>query len=113
MYAVAATTLSYHLRVSPAGFEPTSVRQTHYFSAWLDYNVNSWLTAEVGVWNSTSAITGAGTRANPLFNQYADTRVYLGASFQLDNLVKAIQGGSEGEGGVVRAKNTKQPMWRF
>ena len=50
---------------------------------------------------------------DPVFNQYGDTRVYLGASIQLDNLVKAIQGGDEGEAGVVRAKNTKQPMWTF
>jgi hypothetical protein len=98
----------------PEGFEPTSVRQTHYFSAWVDYNVNSWLTAEVGFWNSTSALNAAGQRANIVFNRLGgDTRVYLGASIQLDNLVKTIQGGSEGEGGVVRAKNTKQPMWTF
>ena len=97
----------------PEGFEPTSVRQTHYFSAWLDYNFSPWLTGEVGFWNSTSALTGGSTRANPFFNQYGDTRVYLGASFQLDNLVKAIQGGDEGEGGIVRAKNNKQPMWTF
>ncbi len=97
----------------PEGFSPTSVRQTHYFSAWLDYNVNSWLTAEVGFMNQTSALTGSGKYANPFFNQYADTRVYLGASFQLDNLVKAIQGGGDGEAGVVRAKNRKTPMWTF
>ena len=97
----------------PAGFEPTSVRQTHYFSAWLDYNVNTWLTAEVGYFHSTNAITGGGNRANPIFNQFGDSRVYLGASFQLDNLVKTLQGGEKGEGGVVRAKNTKQPMWTF
>lgn len=97
----------------PAGFEPTSVRQTHYFSAWLDYNFNSWFTGEVGFWNATSAINGNGKYANPFFNQYADTRVYLGASIQLDNLVKTLQGGSDGEAGVVRAKNRKQPMWNF
>ncbi|MBX3204827.1 MAG: hypothetical protein KF764_07150 [Labilithrix sp.] len=97
----------------PEGFEPTSVRQTHYFSAWLDYNFNSWFTGEVGYWNSTTALNGAGQRANPIFSQYADTRVYLGASIQLDNLVKAIQGGDHGEAGIVRAKNTKQPMWNF
>lgn len=97
----------------PAGFEPTSVRQTHYFSMWLDYNFNSWITGEVGVWNSTSALNEAGRYANPFFNQYADTRVYLGASIQLDNLVKELQGGSQGEAGIIRAKNKKQPMWTF
>lgn len=97
----------------PEGDTPTSVRQTHYFSAWVDYNINSWMTAEVGYFHSTNAITGGGQRANPIFNPYGDSRVYLGASFQLDNLVKAVQGGDHGEAGVVRAKNTKQPMWTF
>ena len=97
----------------PAGFEPTTVRQSHYFSAWLDYNFNSWLTGEVGYWNRISTISGSGTRTNPLWSQYGDMRVYLGASIQLDNLVKAIQGGDKGEAGVVRAKNTKAPMWTF
>ncbi|MBX3201961.1 MAG: hypothetical protein KF894_27745 [Labilithrix sp.] len=97
----------------PAGFEPTTMTQTHYFSAWLDYNFNSWFTGEVGYINSTTALNGAGQRSNIIFNQYADTRVYLGCSIQLDNLVKAIQGGDHGEAGIVRAKNTKQPMWNF
>ncbi|MBX3263043.1 MAG: hypothetical protein KF782_25430 [Labilithrix sp.] len=97
----------------PEGFEPTTMSQTHYFSAWLDYNFNSWFTGEVGYWNSTTALNGAGQRANVIFNRYADTRVYLGCSIQLDNLVKAIQGGDHGEAGIVRAKNTKQPMWNF
>jgi hypothetical protein len=98
---------------SPEGFEPTSIRQTHYLSAWLDYNFNAWITGEVGYWNATSALAGDGGRANLFFNRYADTRVYLGASIQLDNLVKAIQGGGEGEAGVVRAKTSKPPMWTF
>jgi hypothetical protein len=97
----------------PDGFEPTSVRQTHYFSAWLDYNFNSWITGEIGFWNSTSVLAASGRYSNPFFNQYADTRVYLGASIQLDNLVKEIQGGDQGEAGIVRAKNNKQPMWTF
>jgi len=98
---------------SPNGFEPTSVRQTHYVSAWLDYNFNSWFTGEVGYWNSISALGGNGQRANLVFDRYQDTRVYLGASIQIDNLVKELQGGDQGEAGVVRAKNTKTPMWTF
>ena len=71
------------------------------------------LTGEVGYQHSTSALTGGGTRANPFFNQLGgDTRVYLGASFQLDNLVKAIQGGNDGEAGIVRAK-AKSPVLAF
>jgi hypothetical protein len=98
---------------SPAGFSPTSVRQTHYVSAWLDYNFNSWFTGEVGFWNAVAGINGGGERSNLLFDRYQDTRVYLGCSVQLDNLVKTVQGGEEGEAGVVRAKNGKQPMWTF
>lgn len=97
----------------PEGFEPTTVRQTHYFSVWLDYNFNSWFTGEVGFWNSVLGINGAGQRANIIFDRYQDTRVYIGGSFQLDNLVKAIQGGDHGDAGIVRAKNTKSPMWTF
>ena len=95
------------------GFEPTSVRQTHYLSAWLDYNINAWLTAEVGYWNSITAIGGNGERANLIFDRYQDTRVYIGGSIQLDNLVKELQGGAEGEAGIVRAKNQKTPMFTF
>jgi hypothetical protein len=97
----------------PDGFVPTSVRQTHYFSAWLDYDFNPWLTGEVGFWNSISALDESGQHANLIFSRYQDTRVYLGASIQLDNLVRAMQGTSEGDGGIVRAKNSKQPMWSF
>lgn len=88
----------------------SSVRQTHYFSAWLDYNWNSWLTAEIGGWNSTSALTGEGKYSNPFFNRYADTRVYIGFNFNIDNLMKQLEGG-DAEAGIVRAKNTHQPMF--
>ena len=55
--------------IGSPNLEPTAVRQTHYFSAWLDYNFNAWLTGEVGYWNSTSALDGAGQRANIVFNR--------------------------------------------
>lgn len=100
----------------PRASDAYSIRQTHYLSAWLDYNFNPWLTGEIGYWNSTSALDAQGQRANVVFNRLGgDTRVYLGASIQLDNLVKAIQGSSEGEAGIVRAKNTtkKPPMFTF
>lgn len=91
---------------------PTSVRQTHYFSAWLDYNINPWLTGEVGYWNSRSALTGAGQRGNIFWDRYQDTRVYLGINVNIDNLLKALEGGDT-EAGIVRAHNTKTPMFRF
>ena len=91
----------------------TRVRQTSYFSVWLDYNANAWLTAEVGYWLDRSSVLNEGSRyGNPFFDRYQDMRVYLGASFQIDNILKALEGGS-GEAGIVRAQNTKQPMWNF
>jgi hypothetical protein len=98
---------------SPVGFGPTNVRQTHYFSVWLDYNFNSWFTGEVGFWNSVQALDNNGQRSNILFDRYQDTRVYLGFSIQLDNLASTISGETGGEAGVVRAKNQHSPMWTF
>lgn len=95
-----------------AGFGRTNLRQTHYLSVWLDYNFTPWITGEVGYWNAVSGIGIDGQQSNIFFDRYQDTRVYLGASFQLDNLVKALQGGEEGQAGVVRAE-TKPPMWTF
>jgi hypothetical protein len=91
---------------------PNAVRQTSYFSAWLDYNVNSYFTAEVGYWLSRSVLAGDGKYGNPFFDRYQDMRVYLGANFNVDNFVKALEGGDT-DAGIVRAKNTKQPMWSF
>jgi hypothetical protein len=101
------------LQPGPGAENPSRTRQTHYFSVWLDYTFNSWFTGEVGYWNSRSALNGAGNYGNPFFDRYTDMRVYLGASIQLDNLVKTLQGGGAEEAGIVRAKNTKQPMWNF
>jgi len=98
----------------PAAADRPSSRQTHYVSAWLDYNFNSWITAEVGYWNSVNALNEGGQRSNVIFDRRSgDTRVYLGASIQLDNLVKELQGGSEGDGGIVRAKSQKVPFFTF
>ena len=92
--------------------EPTSVRQTHYVSAWLDYEFNGWLTGEVGYWNAISALGEDGQRANLIFSRYQDTRVYLGVNFNLDNLLKQLEGGPT-EAGIVRAQNKKAPFGTF
>lgn len=96
----------------PAGFDPVGVRQTSYFSAWLDYHANSWLTPEVGYWLSRSALTEAGTRGNPFFDRYQDMRVYLGFNVNIDNLMQQLEGNA-GEAGVVRAQNTRRPFFNF
>jgi hypothetical protein len=79
---------------------------------WLDYNFNAWFTGEVGFWNATSALTEGATYANPIWNRYGDTRVYLGVNINIDNLLKQLEGG-EVEAGVVRAKNTHTPALSF
>ncbi len=97
---------------SPEGFRPTSVRQTSYFSFWLDYHVNAWLTPEIGYWMSRSVLDESGQRGNPFFDRYQDMRVYLGANISVDSILKVIEGGPA-EGGIVRARNTTQPTNRF
>ena len=96
---------------SPDGFGPTTVRQSSYFSTWLDYEANAWLTAEVGYWLSRSALTESGTRGNPFFDKYQDQRVYIGANFNIDNIMKQLEGGPA-ESGIVRAQN-KKPIGQF
>lgn len=97
---------------SPAGFEPTHIRQRSYFSAWLDYNANSWFTAEVGYWLDRTTLAEDGTRGNPFFDRYQDMRVYIGANFNIDNIMKQLEGGQT-EAGIVRAKNSKGPIGQF
>ena len=97
--------------VSADGFKPTSLRQISYFSAWLDYEANSWLTAEVGYSLSRSALNEDGSRGNPFFDKYQDQRVYLGANFNIDNIMKQLEGGPT-EAGIVRAQN-KKPIGMF
>jgi hypothetical protein len=97
---------------SPAGARPTNVRQASYFSAWLDYNANSWFTAEVGYSLFRTALDEDGTRGNPFFGRYQDMRVYIGANFNIDNIMKELEGGQT-DAGIVRARNSKQPFWNF
>ena len=95
---------------SPTGFAPTSVRQSTYFSAWLDYNANSWLTAEVGYWlERSSALDGQAHYGNPFWDRYQDQRVFIGASFNIDNIMKQLEGGPT-EAGIVRAQNKMGPI---
>ena len=98
---------------APEDFSRSSVRQTAYFSAWLDYELNPWFTPEVGYWMSRSVLTEAGTYGNPFFDRYQDMRVYVGANINVDALIEKMAGGGANEQtGIFRAKNdnkTKQP----
>jgi hypothetical protein len=97
---------------APQGFGPTHLRQSSYFSAWLDYNANSWLTAEVGYSLQRTALGEDGQRGNPFWDRYQDQRVYIGASFNIDNIMKQLEGGAT-EAGIVRAQNKTGPIARF
>ena len=94
---------------SPNGFRPTDVRQTSYFSAWLDYEANSWLTAEVGYSLERSQLSGDGKTGNPFWDRYQDQRVFVGANFNIDNILKQIEG-APAEAGIVRAQNERKPI---
>ncbi len=96
----------------PTPNEPR-LRQSVYFAAWLDYNVNSWLTPEVGYFMFRNIVRDDGTYGNPFFDRFQDTRVYIGANVNLDTFVqKYIQREADGEAGVVRARN-KSPVMAF
>lgn len=98
---------------SAANGSRSSVRQIHYFSAWLDYELNSWLTPEVGYFMSASALSESGTYVNPFFDRYQDTRVYLGANVNIDALVEQITTNKKAEPGIIRTKNNHSPIMRF
>lgn len=90
---------------------PTSVRQTSYFSLWLDYQINSWLTPELGYTISRSVLGDSGQRGNQFFDRYQDMRVYLGFNVAIDNIMKALEGGPT-DAGIVRAK-ARTPFGAF
>lgn len=97
--------------VTTESFRPASVRQTSFFTAWLDYNINAWLTAEVGYQLSRSLLDAQGQISNPFFDRYQDMRVYLGANFAIDNIMKALEGGPT-DAGIVRAKG-RSPIFNY
>lgn len=92
--------------------DPSNVRQSIYFSGWLDYHLNSWLTPEVGYFMSRNVLTERSRYGNPVFDRYQDTRVYLGLNVNIDALMQQIEGGG-GEAGVVRARNKYGPSLAF
>jgi hypothetical protein len=88
----------------PRASDTPNVRNSYYFSAWLDYTFNDWLTPEIGYQQFRSALAADGKFGNPFFSKYQDATVYLGANIQLDSLYKQIRG-QQGAAGIVRAKN--------
>lgn len=83
-----------------------TVRNSTFFSAWLDYNVNPWMTTELGYNMSRPLQNADSTYGNPIYARYQSTTVYLGFNVNIDTLVETLEGGSA-EGGIIRAKNDK------
>ena len=105
VFMLASTAIPYTFK--DLGMNQTNVATYHlrsstFFGAWLDYEVNDWLTPELGYQMSRSLLDGDGTWGNPVFSRYQDTQVYLGANIQIDALYKALKGESAAAG-VVRA----------
>jgi hypothetical protein len=95
----------------PNASDRSNVRQTTYFSAWLDYNANTWFTAEVGYYMFRNVLSGDGRYGNPFFDRYQDARFYVGFNVNIDNFVKEIVEKDEGDdSGIVRARNRFGPV---
>ncbi len=91
---------------------PSSVRQSVYFAAFVDYNINSWLTGEVGYQLSRNILNADSTYGNPFYDPNQDMRLYLGVNVGLDKLYEAVRGKSA-KAGIVRVKNDTSPVVRF
>lgn len=96
----------------PNGQDASRWRASTYFAAWLDFEVNEWLTPEVGYQQQRSLRNGDGSFGNPFFSKYQEQVIYLGANIQLDSLLKKITG-EEGKAGIVRAKAAPTPIRFF
>ncbi len=94
---------------SAEGFNPTALRQKHYFQFALDYEVTPWLTPEIGYWVDKNAISEDGTRGSIFYDKYQDMRLFLGVNINVDNILKVMEG-KPAEPGVVRAQK-KRPMF--
>lgn len=87
-----------------------NVRTSSTFFAWVDYNINAWLTAEVGYSVSRfNILDGDGTYGNPIWAPRFDTRVYTQAVFTLDKLYDALFNGANSGGGIIRVQNFTRP----
>ncbi len=98
--------------VQPEPNGSTNFRQSSYFNAALDYDVNGWLTAEVGYQIYRTILNGSSNIGNPFFDAYQDMRVYLGVNIALDALYEAIQGKKDDEG-ILRTKNERRSSTTF
>jgi hypothetical protein len=86
------------------------VRQSVYFSMWLDYNANSWFTGEIGYFMFRNVLSQDGRYGNPFFDRYQDARLYLGFNINIDTFVKEIVEKDESdEAGIIRARNQFGP----
>jgi hypothetical protein len=85
-----------------SGGQGTAVRLNTFFNVWVDADVTSWLTLEIGYQMFRNLVTASGAYGNPFWDRYQDMRVYLGVNVGLDRLAMTLRG-TKGEPGVVRA----------
>jgi hypothetical protein len=103
---------TYNFTAQP-GLEPepggsTNFRQSSYFGASLDYEVNGWFTAEIGYQMFRTILNGSSNIGNPFWDPNQDMRVYLGFNIALDALYEAALGKKDEEG-VIRVHNDRKP----
>lgn len=96
----------------PRDANATRLRQSSYFSAWIDYHLNSWATPEVGYFMARNILNADGTFGNPIWDTRQDMRVYLGLNINIDNILQKLEG-QKGEAGVVRAKTERRPIMQY
>lgn len=100
---------SWAYRSSYGSGDTPNVRQGSFFSFWVDFNINSWLTTEVGYQLFRSSVLDAdGTLGNLFWAPYQDPQVYVQAVFTVDKIYQALRGGG-GAGGVIRTENRVRP----
>ncbi len=63
--------------------DPSALRVSTYFSAWVGYAVMDAVSVELGYLLSRNVLGGDGQLGNPLFDRYQDMRLYMGVSYAL------------------------------
>jgi len=96
--------------IDPPDFERSSVRQSGYFAASVDYEFLPWLTGEVGYSLYRNILTEDGKYGNPIWDRYQDMRVFIGATVDPDEFIHSLTG--KNETGVTHAR-AKRPVMTY
>jgi hypothetical protein len=93
------------------GGDRSSIRQSGYFSASLDYEVTPWFSPEIGYSLYRNILAEDGTYGNPLFDPYQDMRVFVGATIDPDEMIRSLKGQPR-ETKAAKAE-AKSPVFRY